>query len=194
VESGDLVIQAQFVQIGKKLGIGKFGRIACKQMEVGSIFSLMANLPAPSKEENIEIDQQKTGLVIQNTEQLRVDNLQGVVYIQTESKGSITINTIESGKLAVVAPQSDVSIHLKSLIDNSFISAKSVELILTEDFDSCTVVDSRSGKQIVTASEQMPSLFIDAERVEVLVLSRFEILKKQITEKLELKRINKAKQ
>ena len=70
------------------------------------------------------------------------------MHVKNESGGSIDLGNVENGKIHVFAPNSEVQIVLKSLHESSFIAAKSLKIIITDDFFQANILkmDSETEK------------------------------------------------
>eukprot|EP00347_Sterkiella_histriomuscorum_P019042 403343188 len=211
IETGILRLETQNgnVLINKKLGINQNGLLKTHNglIQIGSIFANMANLPDPSYltqtlEQMIgqlhapEVEHHDLGLKIQSENQIVIDNLQGVVDITQTQQSTIMVNAAENAKFHIRAPNSRVVLHLRSLHDVSFIQCKSLWLLLPDDIYNCAVYDARKSEFIYPYENELlnsdvnkhPALVVDAsENIDVQIMSRFDILKKQISQKVELK-------
>ena len=79
------------------------------------------------------------GLMITAEDDILVDNMQGVVTLHTSKAANINLHTVESAKMVINAPNSHVSLNLKSIHDLSHIYCASAEIIVGENFDSCHI-------------------------------------------------------
>ncbi|TNV78736.1 hypothetical protein FGO68_gene2311 [Halteria grandinella] len=215
IETGVLKVKTEKgnVQIGKKLGIGKNGVIETQQgcVQVGSIFSKMAQLPEQSYDTQTlshQIEQLKElpqsvlsqqGLLIKNSPNISIDSLHGLVSISNPQPNStVNIQGVESGKLKLFIPHSSLRIgHLKSLHDTSYIECDSLDLTISEDgHEGFYIYDIKKGeyidpigKDMTETSEPKPTLYVNAHsgNIKLQIMSGFAILKKQIEAKVALR-------
>ena len=106
----------------------------------------------------------------------------------------IFINNAEKCLLNIDAPKSDVSITIKSVHDSGYIRSNSLTLyILDEVAYDFNLVDVNSYKQIIPEGGdeglvQGPTIFLDCPvGARAYVLTKFEILKLQIENKIKIK-------
>ena len=143
--------------VNKRVGIGKTGKIdSAGHIKIGSVFSMMRELPPVA--ENTDTDdlsketftkgleqaikeQETAGLVMTAEEDIAIDNLQGVVSIHATKPSKIHLRTVESAKLVVDAPLSDVILNLKTIHDLSHINCNSAEITIGENFKACEIYD-----------------------------------------------------
>lgn len=141
------------VLVKKRIGVNESASINSKgPIKIGSCFSLMAHLPEPSVTSNLSIDSfsemvrsskaassQMTSINCDS--HVKVDNLQGVVAIRAGQATNIDLMTVESAKLFVTAPQSAVTVHLRSLHDDSVVHCSTAEIVVNEHFGKCRIYD-----------------------------------------------------
>ena len=86
--------------------------------------------------------------------------------------------------LACDLPQSEVTLgHLKTLHETSFLRCKSLALTLSDDMEGFRIFDVRNSKfvdPLPQETERPPILFVWADSINIKVMTRFEILKRQI--------------
>ncbi|CDW72428.1 UNKNOWN [Stylonychia lemnae] len=214
IETGVLNLETNSgnVLINKKLGINQRGTLKTQNglIQIGSVFSNMAHLPE-ALYLSTSIDKilgqfrsnnhyYNEGLNIFGNNQIYIENMQGVVNLTQKSQSRIQLNAVENGKFQIHAPETQVILHLRSLHDISYVMCKSLELLLPDDLENCNIYDARQNKFIhsinnsnegvfPTLAVDAPTLIVDAlDKVDVKIMSRFEILKKQLMEKMELKK------
>lgn len=81
------------------------------------------------------------GLLITSEEDISIDNLQGVVSLDTSKAVKITLDTVESALIRINAPNAHVSLTLKSIHDLCLINCASAEIVIGENFDKCKIFD-----------------------------------------------------
>ena len=89
--------------------------------------------------------QHEEGLLLTSSDDISIDSLQGVVSLSTMNAAKINLHTVENSKLIINAPNSHLTLNLKSLHDISYINCKSADLILSEMFDQCTIWNMKEG-------------------------------------------------
>ena len=187
--------------MAKRLGIGKYGHVdSLGPVKIGSIFSTMQHLPeieltdsdlslakfqgAIGKSGDI-----KQGLYLSSEGDVLIDNLQGVVTLHTAKRINIQLHTVESAKLIINAPNAHVSLNLKSIHDLSHIHCASAEILISDSFDKCLIFNQKEGVPLNEPGTDQPVLKVLAEeKLDLQILSDFEILKRQITSKMEARR------
>ena len=75
-----------------------------------------------------------------------IDNLQGVVTLHSAEATKINLQTVESAKLNINAPNAHVSLNLKSIHDLSHIHCASAEITISDGFDKCLIYNQKEGK------------------------------------------------
>ena len=113
------------------------------------------------------------------------------------AKSNIDIMNVENGIIYIDAPNSDVSLTLKSLHDSSYINCRNLIIYITDDFFEANFIevnDQGVKDSILDSLEEIkemgpkPSLFINASMSkEIKVMTSFEILKMQIMSKVKPK-------
>lgn len=99
---------------------------------------------------------------------------------------------VENGILNIDAPNSDVSLTLKSLHDSGFIRCKTLTVYISDDFFNANLIQAKDGELsgIVDTIEEIqemgpkPSLYIESQNTKVEVMSSFDILRMQIMSKM----------
>ena len=99
---------------------------------------------------------------------------------------------MESALVNLQVPKAQVKIgHLKTLHDTSYLECDSLELVLSDDFEECAIYDVLGSKFIDPISQSTmpigkPILFVKAHsgKIDLKIMSRFEILRKQIMDKV----------
>jgi hypothetical protein len=88
--------------------------------------------------------------------------------------------------------------HLKSLYDTSYLLCDSLDMTLSDDFDSCHIYDLRTARfldplaiETQTPEPQLPILFVRAlsDQISLKVMTRFEILRRSIEERVNAKKL-----
>jgi len=144
--------------VGRKLGIGQHGRIDSEgKIKIGSIFSKMRDLaPAEpsSADERFDLDQFMAQLAEQDDveeclrltaeDDIMIDNLQGMVTINTARPIKIMLLSVESGRLLVNAPQAEVDLYLRSVDDLSLVNCRKANVFIGEDFEGCQLYDQKA--------------------------------------------------
>lgn len=153
---------------------------------------MMRSLPAIESlsVENLTLDkfmaelarEAKEGLSITGEEDILIDNLQGVVSLNTSKAAKISLHTVESALLQINAPNAHVSLNLKSIHDLSHINCASAEIIIGEGFEKCHIFDQKTGTfhgEAATGGNDMkPTLKVLTSGVfNIKVMSDFEILR-----------------
>ena len=157
LEAGDFLCQAGAggFSVGRKLGIGKKGRIDSEgKIKIGSLFSKMRDLQmgeAPSADEDFSLEaflaqvkeQEAVDECMKITadDDIMIDNLQGMVNLHTSKGVNITLFSVESGRLVVNAPQAHVDLYIRSVDDLSLVHCNSANIFIGEDFDGCQIYD-----------------------------------------------------
>mmetsp|Transcript_32147 Transcript_32147/g.39866 ORF Transcript_32147/g.39866 Transcript_32147/m.39866 type:complete len:115 (+) Transcript_32147:767-1111(+) len=72
---------------------------------------------------------------------IMIDNLQGMVTINTARPIKIMLLSVESGRLLVNAPQAEVDLYLRSVDDLSLVNCRKVNVFIGEDFEGCQLYD-----------------------------------------------------
>ena len=72
---------------------------------------------------------------------INVDNVQGLIQIHNLSASHIDLGNIEDGILHVFAPNSDVTLSLKSLHESSYINCKSLTVLITDEFFQANILE-----------------------------------------------------
>ena len=117
--------------------------------------------------------------------------MQGVVTLHTSKSKNISLHTVEAAKMVINAPNSHVSLNLKSIHDLSHIHCASAEIIIGEGFSTCDIFDQKTGKVFLregqeTQNEGKPMLKVLAsDSLDIKVMSDFEILRRQIMSKMQ---------
>ncbi len=100
--------------------------------------------------------------------------MQGIVSInqKTTIDGSIvSLNAVENAAFKLDAPNSSVSLNLRSLHDSSYIKCKSLDLVVSDSLDNCAIYDCKSSKIVYSPSDYTigqnaalrPILFVECE-------------------------------
>jgi|LauGreDrversion4_2_1035121.scaffolds.fasta_scaffold520704_1 hypothetical protein len=80
--------------------------------------------------------------MIKGFSDVSIDNLQGVFSISNPKKSQIKISAMESTLFNLSVPNSHVKLgHLKSLHDTSYLDCDTLDLTLSDDFDTCHIYD-----------------------------------------------------
>lgn len=131
-----------------------------------------------------------------------MDNLQGVFNVENTKGASINLQAMESAKLNIKAPLSTVKIcQIKSLHDSSYLECSSLDLTLPDDFADCHLYDLITNQFLGPDAlkpeapyrpqdqSAKPILFLKVHsgHIDIKVMSRFEILRRQIQEKMALR-------
>jgi len=94
------------------------------------------------------------------------------------------MHALESLVLSCDMPQGTVTLgHLKTLHDTSFLRCKRLGLTLSDDVEGFRIYDVRNSKfvePLPQEAERLPILFVWADSIDIKVMTRFEILKRQI--------------
>ena len=131
----------------------------------------------------------KQGLYLSSEGDILIDNLQGVVTLHTAKRINIQLDTVESAKLIINAPNAHVSLNLKSIHDLSHIHCASAEILISDSFDKCLIFNQKEGVPLNEPGTDQPVLKVLAEeKLDLQILSDFEILKRQITSKMEARK------
>jgi hypothetical protein len=70
-----------------------------------------------------------------------------VLSIANAVPSKVIITSLDSAVLRISAPSSHVKLgHLKSLHDTSYVLCESLDLTLSDDFDSCHIYDLRTAR------------------------------------------------
>ena len=101
---------------------------------------------------------------------------------------NVNLHTVESAKLVINAPNSHVSLNLKSLHDLSYIQCASAEIIVGEEFNKARIFDQKAGKEYredLGLGDSVPMLKVFAQnKIDIKVMSDWEILRKQVMSKM----------
>ena len=157
MEAGRLSCQAGAggFSVGRKLGIGEHGRIdSLGRIIIGSIFSKMRDLPPAepsSADERFDLEQFMAQMEEQDRveeclrltaeEDIMIDNLQGMVTVNTAKPIKIMLLSVESGRLIVNAPNAEVDLYLRSVDDLSLVNCRKANVYIGEDFEGCQIYD-----------------------------------------------------
>ena len=160
LEAGEFFCQAGEggFSVGRKLGIQQQGLIESQgKVKIGSIFSKMSDLTkatVATKSEDFgqetfmtqmaEQESVKDCLQIKAENDIMIDNLQGMVNLHTSKPVKITLFSVESGRLIVNAPNSEIDIYLRSVDDLSLVNCRKANIFIDEEFEGCQIFDQKA--------------------------------------------------
>lgn len=127
---------------------------------------------------------------------IMIDNLQGMVNLQTSKAVKITLFSVESGRLIVNAPEAHIDIYLRSVDDLSLIHCRSANIFIGEEFDGCQIFDQQTGNfQAGRDYTDRPLIkILAAEGSQVRAMDGFQMMKRKIESKMMARKAERQQQ